>query len=213
MTVSIEDKIELFSRMIFKDIEELSTEKRLKATESFEQEKSRLLEEVEAKRKAMLEEAEKKAEKDTKQLIAKAKSRVYHQLLEARQGFINEIIKLLFEEARSFTTEEGYKEYLKNCIGKTAAAFGKSGPLQLYFTKNDLEALGQFIEEQIAQGELKGRCRLLETGAGIIGGFYAEDGNKEMQVDYTLKALIEENRELVGSNISRRLDEVQGNGK
>jgi vacuolar-type H+-ATPase subunit E/Vma4 len=54
---------------------------------------------------------------------------------------------------------------------------------------------------------------LKEAGQNIIGGFYAEDDKREMQVDYTLKSLIEENRELIGSSVSRRLDEVQNNGE
>ncbi len=213
MTVSIEDKIELFSKMIFTDIEVFTSEKRLKAIESFEQEKSRLLEEVEAKKKAIIEESEKRAEKDRKQLIAKAKSRVYHQLLDRRQLFINEIIELLAQEAKSFVSQDDYKGYLSRSLIKAAAAFEKSDLLQLYFTKRDLEALREFISQQISLGELKGRCMLQEVGQSIIGGFYAEDDKGEMQVDYTLKSLIEENRELIGSSISRRLDEVQDNGK
>jgi len=210
MSVSIEDKIELFSKLIFKDIEELSSEKRLKAAEGFEKEKNRLLGEVEAKRKAVIEEAEKK---DKKQLIAKANSRAYHQLLETRQQFINETIGLLLEEAKRFVSGEGYREYLRKNLEKAAAVFEKSEALQLYFTKRDLESMGGFIEQQISLGELKDRCELLEAGQSIIGGFYAQDAGHEMQVDYTLRSLIEENRELIGSNLFRRLDEVQGNGK
>ena len=213
MSVSIEDKIELFSKMIFADIEEHASEKRQKAAEGFEREKSRLLEEVKAKRKVMVEEAEKRAEKDKKQLIAKAKAKAYHQLLETRQRFINEVIELLVHEARSFVSEDGYREYLSKCFVRVAADFEGSDSLQLFFTKRDLEVLGQFISQQIALGKLKGRCELKEAGQNIIGGFYAEDGKHVMQVDYTLKSLIEENRELIGSNISRRLDEVQSNGK
>jgi V/A-type H+/Na+-transporting ATPase subunit E len=213
LAVSVEDKIELFSKMIFKDIEELFAEKRLKAAESFEQEKNRLLEEVEAKKKTILEEAEKRAEKDRKQLIAKAKSQVYHQLLDSRQQLISEIIELLIQEAKSFVSEEDYKGYLSRNLIKASAAFEKSGSLQLYFTKRDLEVLSEFINQQLALGKLKGRCVLKEAGQNIIGGFYAEDDKREMQVDYTLKSLIEENRELIGSSVSRRLDEVQNNGE
>lgn len=213
MSVSIEDKIQLFSKMIFTGIEEQSSEKRLKAEESFEQEKSRLMEEMEARQKEMLEEAEKKADKDKKQLIAKAKSKAYHQMLEVRQRFIDEVTELLYQEARSFVTEEGYKEYLSKCFVRAEMDFEGSDRLLLYFTKRDLEVLRQFIGRQISSDRLKGRCDLLEAEHAIIGGFYAEDSKHEVQVDYTLKSLIEENRELIGSYISRRLDEVQGNEK
>ncbi len=212
MAVSVEDKIELFRNMIFKDIEEASSEKRHRAIESFEQEKSTLQHEVEAKKNQILKEAEKRAEKEKQQIIAKAKSLVYHEMLEKRQQFINEITELLLQEARNFVSEEGYREYLSKSLAKAAAAFEKSDSVQLYFTKRDLEALKEFIDQSIASGELNGRYMIAEAEPKIIGGFYAEDSKQEMQVDYTLKSLIGENRELIGSNISRRLNEVQNNG-
>lgn len=212
MTVSIEDKIELFRNIIFKDIEESASLKKHRAEESFEQEKSRLLKEVEAKRKHIICEAEKKAQKERQQLIAKVKSQAYHKLLDKKQQFINEIIELLGEKAKDFVSEEGYKEYLSKNLVKAAAIFENSGFVNLYFTKRDLEVLKELISQSIASGNLKGRCRFNEAAESIIGGFYAEDENQEIQVDYTLKSLIEENHELIGYTISRRLDEVQRNG-
>jgi len=212
LTVSIEDKIELFRNVIYKDIEESASESKIKATESFEQEKSRLLAEVEAKRNRIIEEAAKKAEREKQMLIAKAKANIHHQILDKKQQFIKETIELLVREAKSFVAEESYKEYLLKSLEKAENAFEDSESVKLYFTKGDMEALGEFINQRISSGKLKGRCLLQETGQNIIGGFYAEDSKQEMQVDYTLKSLIEENRELIGSNVSNRLDEVQGNG-
>ncbi|HYE82606.1 MAG TPA: V-type ATP synthase subunit E [Clostridia bacterium] len=210
--MSIEDKIELFRNVIYKDIEESASESKIKATESFEQEKSRLLAEVEAKRNRIIEEAAKKAEREKQMLIAKAKANIHHQILDKKQQFIKETIELLVREAKSFVAEESYKEYLLKSLEKAENAFEDSESVKLYFTKGDMEALGEFINQRISSGKLKGRCLLQETGQNIIGGFYAEDSKQEMQVDYTLKSLIEENRELIGSNVSNRLDEVQGNG-
>jgi vacuolar-type H+-ATPase subunit E/Vma4 len=212
LTVSVEDKIELFRNIIFKNIEESGSVEKLRVKENFEQEKNKLLKEVEAEKKQIVEGARKKAEKEKQQLIAKAKSQAYHHMLEKRQQFIHEITGILIQKAKSFVSEEGYKEYLSKRLDKTAAIFYDSVSVQLYFTKRDLKVLGEFINQRISSGELKGRFILKETGDSILGGFYAEDDKQEMQVDYTLKSLIQENRELIGSSISHRLDEVQGNG-
>ena len=212
MSVSVEDKIELFKNIIFKDIEESAYEKRHKAAEDFKQNKGRLLQEVELRKNQIMQEAEKKAEKEKQQLIAKTKSQAHHRLLEKRQQFINEVTELLIRKANSFVSEEGYKEYLAASLKKAAVVFENAASVQFTFTKRDLGTLKEFIEGEIASGELKDRCQLKESEKNIIGGFYAEDGKREIQVDYTLRSLIEENRELIGSNISRRLDEVQGNG-
>lgn len=212
MAVSVEDKIELFRNIIFKNIEESAYKKKNKAVEAFEQKKDRLLQETEASKKQIMEEAEEKAEKEKQQLIEKTKSQGYHRLLVKRQQFINEVTGLLMQKAGSFVSEEGYKKYLSANMKKAAVIFQNADSVQFNFTKRDLETLSEFIDREIASGEMNGRCQLKESESDIIGGFYAEDGGREIQVDYTLRSLIEENSELIGSSISRRLDEVQGNG-
>lgn len=212
MTVTVEDKIELFRNMIFKGIEESTSEKKYRATESFEQERSRLLQEAEARKSRIIKEAEKKAEKEKQKLLAGVKSQVYHQMLNKRQQFINEMTELLLREAKNFVSEEGYVEYLSKSLAALGVAFENSDSVQLYFTRRDLEVLGEFIIQSTASGKLNGKCRLAEAEENIIGGFYAMEGKQELQADYTLKSLIEENQELIGRNISRRLDEVQRNG-
>lgn len=212
MEVTVEDKIELFRNIIFKDIEEIATEKQHNAVEDFEENKGRLLREVETRKNQIMQEAEKKAEREKQQLIAKTKSRGNHKLLEKKQQFINEVTELLIQKAGSFVSEEGYKEYLMAILKKAVVAFENSGSVQLYFTKRDLETLGEYIDREISSGELKGRCQFTESDRNIIGGFYAEDEKREIQVDYTLRSLIEENCELIGNSISLRFDEVKGNG-
>ncbi|HQE65735.1 MAG TPA: V-type ATP synthase subunit E family protein [Bacillota bacterium] len=208
MSVSVEDKIELFRNIIFKDIEESAYDRRHKAAEGFNKNKDRLLQEVEIRKNQIMQEAEKKAEKEKQQLIAKTKSQGQHRLLEKRQQFINEVTEMLIRKADSFVSEEGYKEYLTASLKKAAVVFENAASVQFAFTKRDLRTLKEFIEQEIASGVLKDRCQFKESEKNIIGGFYAEDEKREIQVDYTLRSLIEENRELIGSNISRRLDEV-----
>lgn len=213
MSVSVEDKIELFRNIIFREIEESVSKKMQKTRESFEQEKQRLIIEVEAKRNRIIEEAVKKAEKEKQHITAKARSQVYHRLLEKKQQLINELTELITKKAMSFVREEGYRGYLSVCLDRAGDVFEDSISVKLYFTKWDMENLGEFINQIISSGKLKDKCLLQETGNNILGGFYAEDGKQEIQADYTLKSLIEENHELIGSYISRRFDEVQGNGK
>ena len=208
MSVSIDDKIELFRNIIMREIEEAVSEKELKAKEDFRQEKDRLLTAVKAKKDQMLEEVVKKGEKEKQQIIAKANSQVYHKMLDMKQQSIKELVALLRQKAVSFTDEEGYKEYLSRSLEKAGEAFEDSETVKLYFTERDLEAVGEFINQRISSGKLKGKCLLQEAGSNILGGFYAEDGEKEMQVDYTLRALIEDNHELIGRYISRRFDGV-----
>ena len=205
MTVSVKDKIELFRSIIFRDIKESASEKKNQTARNFEREKSRLIREVGDEKSRIAEEAEKKAEK---QLVEKVRVKGYHQLLIKKQQFIDQIIGLIVREAEDYVSEEGYREYLSKSLRKTAEVFENANLIELYFTKRDLEELNGFIRQDIASGKLNGRCQMKEAEQNIIGGFYAEDSKHEIQIDYTLKSLIEEKRELIGNSISRRFDEV-----
>ncbi|HOR85081.1 MAG TPA: V-type ATP synthase subunit E family protein [Bacillota bacterium] len=208
MTVSVKDKIELFRSIIFRDIKESASEKKNQTARNFEREKSRLIREIGDEKSRIAEEAEKKAEKEKKQLVEKVRVKGYHQLLIKKQQFIDQIIGLIVREAGDYVSEEGYREYLSKSLRKTAEVFENANLIELYFTKRDLEELSGFIRQDIASGKLNGRCQMKEAEQNIIGGFYAEDSKHEIQIDYTLKSLIEEKRELIGNSISRRFDEV-----
>ncbi|MGE5632740.1 MAG: V-type ATP synthase subunit E family protein [Caulobacteraceae bacterium] len=208
MSVSIEDKIELFRKMIFSDIESNSSDKKQKLSEKFEEEKNELLKEAEQKKNTIVEEAAKKAEKEKKQLISKVQAEQYHRVLSQRQEFISGMIELLKAEAINFTNSDSYRKYVADNLRKATDFMKQSQTIHYFFTKKDLERYGEFINDTITKLRGKDKYALEEAGKSIIGGFYAEDDKQLMQVDYTLRSLIEENRELIGSNISHRLDEV-----
>jgi len=212
MTVSIEDKINLFKRVIFKEIEETAAQKKLKSMESFEREKRRLLVEVEAEKSCIMEEAVKKADKEKQRLVSRTESEIHRQMLEKKQQYIREITELLMEEAKSFTAGKDYEDYLSRCIEKARTAFEGSSSVSFYFTKRDLQVLTGHINQFLENSGFSGRCRIMMTERNILGGFYAEDDKGEVQVDYTLRTLIEENHELIGSYVLQRLEEVQNNG-
>ncbi len=212
MTVSVKDKIELFRSIIFRDIEESASKKKERAAKSFEQEKSRIAHEAEAEKISAEKKAEKKAEKGKQQLAAKAKMRSYRDILANRQRYIDQIMGLLVERAEKFVFEEGYKEYLLENLRKTSDIFENAESVELSFSRRDLEDLGEFIGQYVTSQKTGEKYRTKEAVNNVIGGFYAEDSKGGVLIDCTLRSLIEENREMIGSSISRRLNEVYGNG-
>lgn len=209
MSVSIEDKIELFRKMIFSDIENSSSEKKQKLSESFETEKHKFLQEAEQKKQEIIREAVTKAEKEKKQILSKAQAVQYHRLLSQNQEFVNQMIDLLKKEAADFVRSEGYKIYISDNLAKATKLMEHWPSVHYYFTKTDIEGFSDIIDRLIADLRGKGTYAVKEAEPGIIGGFFVEDEEQIMQLDYTLKSLVEENRELIGSSISRRIDEVK----
>lgn len=205
MAVSIENKIELFRKIIFSDIENNSSNKKQKLLECFEAEKVRLRKDTEQKKQKIINEEVSKAEKDKKQILAKANAEQYHIVLLKNQEFTEEMIRLVKKEASKYIRSEEYKDYIRDNLIKAEKLMGQSKFAYYYFTKTDMETLGSFINSSIASIRGEGTYTVKEAEPGIIGGFLMEDEDKLIQVNYTLQSLIEENRELIGSNISLRL--------
>jgi len=209
MTVSIEDKIELFRKMIFSEIENSSSDRKQRILERFEAEKKKLQIESEEKRQQIINEAIAKAEKEMKQLISKAQSEQYHRLLNHKQRFVDDMMELLKKRADDFTKSESYKAYLSEHLSHAAELLKEKPMVYFYFTKRDMEYAGDYIRGTIEKLRGNMAYSLREAKPYIIGGFIVEDEKQVMQMDYTLKSLVEENRELIGSVISHRLDEVK----
>lgn len=208
MAVSIEDKIELFRKMIFSDIENHSAEEKEKLLERFEAERDRLRSEAEAKGNRLLSEADKKAEKESQQLFSKVQARQSHRLLEKKQELLAEMVELIRQEAAAFAGSERYGGYLLDTIKKACRELEQAESIRFYITESDMKAYGEQIRSVIGALRPAAGYSLYDAPAGIIGGFLGEDGSKSLQVDYTLRTLIEDSREVIGTALSRRLDEV-----
>ena len=112
------------------------------------------------------------------------------------------MIRLVKKEASKYIRSEEYKDYIRDNLIKAEKLMEQSKFAYYYFTKTDMETLGSFINSSIASIRGEGTYTVKEAEPGIIGGFLMEDEDKLIQVNYTLQSLIEENRELIGSNIS-----------
>ncbi len=210
MAVSIEDKIELFRKMIFSDIENHSAEEKEKLLERIELEKDRLRAEAEAKGNRLLTEAEKKAEKESRQLLSKVHARQTHRLLEKKQALLEAMVALIRQEAEAFAGSGRYADYLCEKIAKACRELQHAETVRFYLTDADRSTYGDMIRSTIEGVRQAVGYELLEAPSGIIGGFYGEDGERSVQVDYTLRTLIEDSREAVGTALSSRLEEVTG---
>lgn len=208
MAVSIEDKIELFRKMIFSDIENHSAEEKEKLLERFEAEKDRLRSEAEAKGNLLLSEADKRAEKESQQLFSKVHARQSHRLLEKKQELLEKTVELIRQEAAEFVKSEKYGSYLADTIKKACRELEQAENVRFYMTDSDMKTYGEQIRSAIGSVRSGGGYLLHDAPASIIGGFFGEDGDKSLQVDYTLRTMIEDSREVIGTALSRRLDEV-----
>jgi V/A-type H+/Na+-transporting ATPase subunit E len=207
MSVTIEDKIELFSKVIYGSIEEESSKKRERLADAHKKELDEICKEIEERKVEIVEAAIAKAEREKVKLIAKANNQHQHILLDKNQQAIQKVMERLQEFARAFTETQDYKGYMKRNIESIIMTLDKSKQITFYCMEKDLQLVGQILEELIdANSQIK--YEIKKTTYNIIGGIIAEDMINLMQLDLTLKTLLDEYKDTVGAAITDKFDEV-----
>lgn len=208
MSVTIEDKIELFSKVIFGNIEVQSSEKRESLGEAHKKELEELSKETEKRKAELMEAAKAKAERERIKLIAKANSQQQHILLNKKQQAIQNLMERLQKLAEAFTETQDYKDYINKSIESAIIKLGKSKQITFYTMEKDLQLVTQILEEKLIHTDHETKYDIKKANNNIIGGIIAEDRIVLIQLDLTLKAFIEEHREKIGAAITHKFDEV-----
>lgn len=208
MSVTIEDKIELFSKVIFGNIEANSSKKRESLGDTHKKELEELSKEVEKRKNEFVEVAMAKAEREKVKLIAKANNQQQRILLNKKQQAIQNVIGRLQELAGTFTETQEYTGYMKKSIESIIMTLDQSKQITFYCMEKDLQMVGQILEEKLIDTDNETKYDIKKVAYNIIGGIIAEDMVNLIQLDLTIKALIEEHKDTVGAAITHKFDEV-----
>jgi V/A-type H+/Na+-transporting ATPase subunit E len=208
MSVTIEDKVELFSKIIFGSIEEMSSQKKERLGEAHKKELEELSKDVEKRKEEFVQAAIKRAERERVKLIAKTTNEQQHVLLNKKQQAIQTVMGRLQEYARNFTDTEDYKDYMKKSIESIITTLDKSKQITFYVMEKDFQLVGHILEQKLVNTDNQIKYDIKKTTNNIIGGIIAEDMLNPMQLDLTLTALIDEYKETVGAAITHKFDEV-----
>lgn len=208
MSVTIEDKIELFSKMIFGKIETNSSERRQAFVGKYEEELSKLEKEIEEKKVELLNAADLKAERERMKLLAQLKSQEQRKLVASRQKFIDRVIALLYDHAEKLTATEDYKLVLKKALEGLSKDLKDSRLIHFYVLQKDVDIFSQVLKDNIEKFGSDFKYVIEAAPVDILGGFIAEDREKLLQIDFSLRNMVEEYRDTVGAAITRKFEEV-----
>ncbi len=209
MPVTIEDKIELFRKMLFGDIEMSSSVKKESLLADFESKKEQLKKDMELKQAEIIDEAVKKSEKEKQQLLSKVITEEHHKILKKQQEYVEQILQLLKDKTIEYSKSLEYRNvYLSRNIENACKDFEDIDNAVFYFTESDIQQFEDFINTSLLKYRKGKSFEIKQEEADILGGFIVRDKELIMQADYTLVTLIEESRDMIGINISRMFDEV-----
>lgn len=208
MSITIQDKIQQFSKRIFANIEAQSEVRKQELTKQYKTEIEMRTSEVAAKKKEILDSAMAKAERERVRIIAQAQSNENHMLTTKKQQFLQEVIKKLYGHAVAFANSEEYHSYMTANIRTVLQSLSKSHKISIYVMEKDMALCSEILEREGKDLMSNSSCQVLKATRDIIGGLIAEDIDNLIQLDFTLRALIDDNKDLVGAAITRKFNEV-----
>ncbi|KAJ49321.1 hypothetical protein CTM_23704, partial [Clostridium tetanomorphum DSM 665] len=179
--VTIEDKLKLFSKIVFDKIdEELKSE-----FVAFQSEKEEILrneeDKVNKEREREINAIKKKAEVKKREIISKAKIEKQKDILKLKENMIDSLLEELIMKLKEYTQCEDYKKYLYKEINLALTQF-KNDQFILYLNKQDYEKYKEEIKCKI----LNSNVSIEETKEDVIGGFILQDKDMKYRIDNTL---------------------------
>lgn len=207
MPVTVEGKLELFKRVLFEHVEEDWSERKKKLEETMEQRLNEKKKEYEKQIKDVMEDTKTRAEAKRKSIMAAVQGDKDQEIMKKKEELFKDLSESLKAWTREFVKGDGYKEFLSKNMNQALDLMDGQN-LVLILTHRDIDELGAFIMDKIAQRADTKNIELEEDKDDIIGGFILEDREKGIIADFSIKALIDEAKVFMGKLLYERLDEV-----
>jgi V/A-type H+-transporting ATPase subunit E len=192
---TIDDKLKLFSKIIYEKIED----KNSKAYKDFQKEKEAKLEALksymEVEREKALEDASKKAEMKAHELVILERAKGQKNILFLKQELVEELVKKVKQRFVSFTKDSEYKKYLLQVL-RVCAKNLEVGEYNIYLMKDDIERYTKDIVDIFKEKDIN--IVACQGNYDFIGGFIIQHRDGRYRLDYSFLSKIERSRELIG---------------
>ena len=199
--VTIEDKLNLFSKIIYDKANE-KIKNKLEAAQKEEAEA------IEKEAKAINEYKERisrdllrKCKSSYEQEVFKASYEGQQQLINLRNTMINETLDSIKDRLTEFMNSKEYEEYIFSKIATTLENIKEDNFVTIYFNDADLNK----FKEGLNKLKSKNNVEISPTGKDILGGYIVEDKNMRFRIDCSLDSSVEECVEKIGIKITEIL--------
>jgi len=200
---TIEDKINLFSKIIYDKLNEEKKQRldafNLDAEKKISDEKERL----NILKKNLQNQVKKKSNIKLSGVIAKEKLNKQREVLSLKDNLIKDVLESVREKLVEFTSTLEYKDYFISNIQKTLKEVEK-GSYYIEVLKKDYDKfqseivviLNQYTDYNI---EIK------ISGDDFIGGHVLKDNEGKFRIDNSIYSTLQANKEIIGVRVMEML--------
>ena len=196
---TIEDKIKLFSKIVYDKIqkeEQGEIDKFIKEKEiTIKNEKAKIQNEEDK----VIKEIEKKAELKANEIVAKEKLIKQQELINLKENIIENIMTEIKDQLAEYTKTQQYFDYLKKEILNILNTL-QPGEYYLFLTERDVNKYKDSLNPILS--DYNGFNVLIKTSSvDLIGGFIIKNSNGKVRIDNSILEKLEENKESVGVKV------------
>jgi len=193
---TIDDKLELFNKLIF---EKIYIEKKVEI-DKFNKEKEESLQNEKEKQyekmNSFIADANKKGAIKKNEIIAKVGIEVSKKLLVLKRELLIDIMETLKGRIKEFTDTEEYKKFLFRLIEQSEKMLEDKNYI-LFLTAQDKEKYGEEIKQKFSK-KIKGNIELKSSELDILGGLIIKEAEGNYRINNTLLSKLDDTREYAG---------------
>jgi len=185
--VTIEEKIKLFTELIYQKLEKENQEEINKFNEMYSNILNQKKKEFEDYINNLKEEKIRRLKDDTQKIISKAKYDQKKIVLRKRQEIFESFINDIKIKLKDFVSTENYKKWVNKSFDDAIK--------NIFDNEFSITTTGQTLN--ILKDKIDGLKINIIIDESLIGGFILEDNNK-VRLDYSINSIVEGNRERIG---------------
>ncbi|NLN98605.1 MAG: hypothetical protein GX127_09565 [Eubacteriaceae bacterium] len=205
--IEINEKLKVFTSYLQQEQQtsrKMVLENAQKKCEALE---SAALQKIEIEKKNINLRAKKVLERDRSRMIGEGRQEANDSFLCLYKDLTDDFIDMLLRNCRNLIDEPSYQTYLKGCVQKLPEIFNNEKGLSLYINEEDAEVIKAELKN--LPGNVKVTIHPLSEKER--GGFVAEDSNRRIHYDCTLRNLVRVNEKLIGQHLQDLLENREEN--
>ncbi|KRQ85899.1 V-type proton ATPase subunit E [Caloramator mitchellensis] len=185
--VTIEEKIKLFTELIYQKIEKENQDEISKFNEEYSDILNQKRQEFEKYIDNLKEERIKSIKEEVEKVISKAKYEQKRMILKKKQEIFELFFRDLKESIYKFVATEGYRNWVLKSFDEASLKLF-DGKFKITTNRNTYDIL----KGKLQQGKVE-----FELDEKMAGGFILEDSNR-LRIDCSIENILEDNKERLG---------------
>ncbi len=210
--ITIEDKIKLFYKLLNQSMDIHLTEDLKDIEDNYKYKIQRLQSVVDKEAKDIEEKAAQRVEVRRAESLSKSKVIIKKDIMALKEKYYVIFMNKFNSKLAEFVQSEEYKSYLSNIISKVVTEIKgyEDCNLLVYMSKDDIDKYGDFVK-----AEINNKISLnvsFKPNPDIIGGLIAEIKEKNIKIDSSIDAVVEDNKMYIMQTIFETLEVGDYNG-